>query len=92
MNLRQIHQAEVAALQKWCEENNHPMSLLQLWAKGGEGAIDLAKKLGALCDQENNYAPLYDLDKSIEEKVETIAKKVYGADALILQKKHKHKL
>lgn len=74
--------AEVAALEKWCEENNHPMSLSQVWAKGGEGAIDLANKVVALCDQENNYAPLYDLDKSIEEKVETIAKKVYGADGV----------
>ncbi len=58
------------------------MSLSQVWAKGGEGAIDLANKVVALCDQENNYAPLYDLDKSIEEKVETIAKKVYGADGV----------
>ena len=74
--------AEVAALEKWCEENNHPMSLSQVWAKGGEGAIDLANKVVALCDQENNYAPLYDLDKTIEEKVETIAKKVYGADGV----------
>ena len=60
--------AEVAALEKWCEENNHPMSLSQVWAKGGEGAIDLANKVVALCDQENNYAPLYDLDKTIEKK------------------------
>ena len=74
--------AEVAALEKWCEENNHPMSLSQVWAKGGEGAIDLANKVVALCDQENNYAPLYDLDKTIEEKIETIAKKVYGADGV----------
>ena len=74
--------AEVAALEKWCEDNNHPMSLSQVWAKGGEGAIDLANKVVALCDQENNYAPLYDLDKTIEEKVETIAKKVYGADGV----------
>ena len=74
--------AEVAALEKWCEENNHPMSLSQVWAKGGEGAIDLANKVVALCDQENNYAPLYDLEKTIEEKIETIAKKVYGADGV----------
>ena len=73
--------AEVAALEK-CEDNNHPMSLSQVWAKGGEGAIDLANKVVALCDQKNNYAPLYDLDKTIEEKIETIAKKVYGADGV----------
>lgn len=60
--------------------------------KGGEGAIDLANKVVALCDQENNYAPLYDLDKTIEEKIETIAKKYMVQTVLILQKKHKHKL
>lgn len=74
--------AEVEALENWCEENNHPMSLSQVWAKGGEGALDLAEKVIELCDQENTYAPLYDVNKSIEEKIETIAKKVYGADGV----------
>ena len=71
--------AEVKALQKWCKEHNHPMSLSQVWAKGGEGAIDLANKLVELCDQENSYAPLYDVEASIEDKITTIATKVYGA-------------
>lgn len=70
---------EVKALEEWCEKNGHPMSLSQVWAKGGEGALDLANKVAELCDQENNYAPLYDLDGSIESKIKTIAKKVYGA-------------
>ena len=84
--------AEVVALEKWWEKNHPPMSLSQVWAKGGEGAIDLANKVVALCDQENNYAPLYDLDKTIEEKIETIAKKYMVQMVLILQKRHKHKL
>ncbi len=71
--------AEVKALQNWCKEHNHPMSLSQVWAKGGEGAIDLANKLVELCDQENSYAPLYDVEASIEDKITTIATKVYGA-------------
>lgn len=74
--------AEVQALEDWCSKNNHPMSLSQVWAKGGQGALDLAQKVVELCDQENNYAPLYDLDASIESKIETIAKKVYGADGV----------
>lgn len=74
--------AEVEALENWCTEHNHPMSLSQVWAKGGDGAIDLAQKVIAACDQENNFKPLYDLDQSIEEKIETIAKKVYGADGV----------
>lgn len=73
---------EVNALKAWCAENNHPMSLSQVWAKGGEGALDLASQLIDLCEQENNFAPLYDIDSTIPEKIEAIAKKVYGADGV----------
>ena len=73
---------EVNALKAWCEEHNHPISLSQVWAKGGEGARDLAEKVVALCEQENNFAPLYDVNDSIQTKIETIAKKVYGADGV----------
>ena len=74
--------AEVKALQDWCAENNHPMSLSQVWAKGGEGAIDLANKVVEMCDKENNFAPLYELDQPIEKKIEIVAQKVYGADGV----------
>ncbi|MEF9967787.1 MAG: formate--tetrahydrofolate ligase [Longicatena sp.] len=70
---------EVEALQTWCKENHHPMSLSQVWAKGGEGAIDLANQVVELCDQPNNYAPIYDVNDTIENKISTIAKVVYGA-------------
>lgn len=73
---------EVEALENWCKENNHPMSLSQVWAKGGEGAIDLAKKVVELCALENSYAPIYDVNESIEHKIEAIAKVVYGADGV----------
>lgn len=71
--------AEVEALQAWCKEHGHPMSLSQVWAKGGEGALDLAEQLVKLCAEENSYAPLYDVEESIEEKITAIATKVYGA-------------
>lgn len=51
------------------------MSLSQVWAKGGEGAIDLAQKVVSLCDQENNFAPLYPLEDSIEEKLKQLPRK-----------------
>ena len=73
---------EVKALEEWCKEHNHPMSLSQVWAKGGEGALDLATQLIDLCNQENTYAPLYDVNDSIEDKINTIATKVYGADGV----------
>ena len=74
--------SEVEALQNWCKEHGHAMSLSQVWAKGGDGAIDLANQLVELCDQPNSYAPLYDVNDSIEHKIETIAKVVYGADGV----------
>ena len=76
-------QAEVEALKNWCKENGHPMSLSQVWAKGGDGAIDLAHKVVEICEQENNFAPIYDVESSIEEKITTIAQKVYGAKDVV---------
>lgn len=73
---------EIQALENWCQENGHPMSLSTVWANGGKGAIDLAHKVVELCEQENRYAPLYDVEKSIEEKITVIAQKVYGADGV----------
>lgn len=75
-------QAEVEALQAWCREQGHPMSLSQVWAKGGEGALDLANQLVDICEQENEFAPLYDVNEGIEAKIERIAQRVYGADGV----------
>lgn len=75
---------EIKALEDWCKANGHPLSLSQVWAKGGKGALDLAEKVVALCDEENNYAPLYDADASIEDKITAIAQKVYGAKDVVL--------
>ena len=74
--------AEIEALENWCRENGHPLSLSQVWAKGGKGALDLAEKVVELTNQPNSYAPLYDVDMTIEEKIEAVAKKVYGADGV----------
>lgn len=73
---------EIEALEAWCEENGHPLSLSQVWAKGGEGAEDLAAKVVSLTGQENHFAPIYDAAAPIEEKIETIARTVYGADGV----------
>lgn len=70
---------EVEALENWCNLHHHPMSLSQVWAKGGDGAIDLAHKVVELCNQENTYAPIYDVNASIEDKIKTIATTCYGA-------------
>lgn len=84
--------AEVEALQSWCEQHGHPMSLSQVWAKGGEGAIDLAQKVADLCDQEHDFAPLYDVNDSIEQKIAAIAINVYGADGVAFSDEAKEQM
>ena len=75
--------AEVEALENWCKENHHPMSRSQVWAKGGEGALDLAKKIVEACEKENHYAPIYEVEESIEDKILKIAKTCYGAKDVV---------
>ena len=84
--------AEVEALQSWCKEHQHPMSLSQVWAKGGEGALDLANQLVELCAEENSYAPLYDVEQSIEEKITAIATRVYGAEEVAFTEEAKEQI
>ena len=71
---------EVEALESWLQSNNHPYSVSKVWEKGGDGAVDLANKI--IDAVENNTLPfkrLYTLDQPLEEKIEAIAKTVYGA-------------
>ena len=57
-------------------------SLLENWAKGGEGAIDLAEKVVNICEKEKDFKPIYELSGSIREKIETIAKEIYVATGI----------
>jgi formate--tetrahydrofolate ligase len=76
-------EAELVALKKWGEDNNHPIEFSEVWEKGGEGGVDVANRLVELIDQnDRQFKLLYDVNASIEEKIETIAKKVYGADGV----------
>ncbi|MCA1030404.1 formate--tetrahydrofolate ligase [Bacillus timonensis] len=71
---------ELSFVQDWCNENNIPVSLTEVWEKGGEGGLDLANNLLSQMDKEDNqFTPLYDSNLPIVEKITTIAKKVYGA-------------
>lgn len=59
------------------------------WAKGGAGAVDLAKALIEVCQGDSQFKFLYDLDKPIEEKIEIISKEIYGADGIQLSEEAK---
>lgn len=74
-------ESELDLLQKHCKSQNVKVSVNEAWAKGGEGAVDLAHKvLDSVTNCPDCFRPLYDLSWSFEEKIETICKKMYGAD------------
>lgn len=77
-------EAELNFIKTFCEERDCEFALSQVWEKGGEGGIDLAKAvLRTLETKESNYKQLYSYEASIEEKIETIATKIYGADGVV---------
>lgn len=76
-------EAELRLVKEFCEKRDCEFSLCEVWEKGGEGGIDLAKKVLATMEaRTSNYKPLYELKLSIKEKIETIAKEIYGADGV----------
>ena len=64
-------------------EGKVEFSLLENWAKGGEGAKDLAEKVVKICEEPKNFKPIYELKLSLEEKIEKVAKEIYGARNVI---------
>ena len=70
---------EIRCIQQSLEKNEIPSSLVEGWAKGGEGAIDIAQKLVDLTEKEENFKYIYDLQDSIKTKIEKVAKEIYGA-------------
>ena len=61
--------------------------LSEVWGKGGEGGIEMAKAVVRVCEtKESNFKPLYDVEDSIKDKIEKIAKEIYGAEAVIFTK------
>lgn len=70
---------EVMALMDWCDKNNIKIALTEVWEKGAEGGIALAKHVIDVINEKNQFEPLYDLEQSVEEKIKIIVQKVYGA-------------
>lgn len=74
---------EIEVIKKACNELNVPVSVVDVWGKGGEGAIDLAEKVAKIAPSCGcQHKVLYDWDWTPEKKIETIAKKIYGAEAV----------
>lgn len=84
---------EVKSLMDLCGQHGIPVSLTEVWEKGGAGGVDLAQKLLEVIEKgESNFQPLYDLSDSLENKITAIAQKVYGADKVEFSSKAKKQL
>jgi formate--tetrahydrofolate ligase len=77
-------QAELELVEKKCKELGVNAAFSEVWAKGGEGGVKLAEEVVRLCEQPNNFKFSYDVNFSIEEKIEAIAKKIYRADRVVI--------
>ena len=85
-------QKEIEFLQNKLKEQNVELSLVESWEHGGEGARDLAEKVVKLCEKEEQFKFIYDVDESIEEKLNKVATKVYGAEGIELSDNAKEKI
>lgn len=75
---------QIAMIEKFCNERGTEVSLCEVWAKGGEGGIDLAEKvLKAIDNNKTEFDYFYDINLTIREKIEKICKEIYGADGVI---------
>lgn len=77
---------EIATLRKLCEDYGVEVALNNCWAEGGKGGVEMGEKVLKLLQKPKTpYKPLYDVNASIPEKMETIVKKVYGGDGVIFE-------
>lgn len=70
---------ELEYIESYCRENGADFALSDVFGKGGEGGIELAKKVVEACEKPSDFAPIYSLDLTVKEKIEKIATTIYGA-------------
>ncbi|MBT8269808.1 MAG: formate--tetrahydrofolate ligase, partial [Bacteroidia bacterium] len=74
---------EIEVIRQFAEANGVRVAVAEVWEKGGEGGIELAKELLASLDENSaDFKPIYDWEMDVESKIETIAKKIYGAEGV----------
>ena len=77
-------EAELKIVEEECKKLGVNVALSEVWGKGGDGGVELAKEVVRICEEPNDFTFSYDLDMSIEEKIEAIVKKIYHGDGVIL--------
>jgi len=84
--------AELELVEKKCRESGVNAALSEVWAKGGEGGVKLAQEVVRLCEEPNNFSFSYDVNLSINEKIEAIAKKIYHAGGIEISRDAQRKI
>ena len=74
--------AELQAVMDWCQEKDINVALTNVWEQGGEGGTALAREVLKLMEKPNQFAPLYNVEQSVGDKITTIVQKVYGGDGV----------
>lgn len=82
-------QAEIGFVEHFCIEKGAEFAVTKCFEQGGAGSVDLAEKVVSACEKENNFAQLYPLDMPVYDKIEKIAKEIYGADGVEYTKQAK---
>ena len=77
-------EAELAFVRQFCEERGCEFALSQVWEKGGDGGVELANKVVQTVEEkESHFHPLYEDSLSLRQKIETVAKEIYGAEHVV---------
>lgn len=82
-------QTEIDFVEHFCIEKGAEFAVTKCFEQGGAGSVDLAEKVVSACEKENNFAQLYPLDMPVYDKIERIAKEIYGADGVEYTKQAK---
>lgn len=85
-------EAEIEFVLNWAKENNVRIARTNVWAEGGKGGIDLAKQVLEVLEEPQQFAQIYDVTDSIEEKITTIVQKVYGGSGVQFTDKAKKQI
>ena len=83
---------EIEFVKSFCESRGADFAVTKCFAEGGEGSKELAQKVADACEKENNFHYLYDTDMPLYQKIETIAREIYGADGVDYTKEAKKSL
>ena len=85
-------QAEIDYIEQYCKDRGADFAVTKCFAEGGSGSIELAEKVVEACEKPNNFHCLYDIDMPLYDKIETVAREIYGADGVDYTKQAKASL